>query len=183
MRLPLAYAHTVQDSFTRANSITTLGTADTGQAWTAHSGTWGIISNAAYLVTQSGDSVATVNCGKSDIDFSVDYAGSNVEMGIVFRATDQNNYLLLYVNGPFNALELWQRVSGAYTNLQKPNVGAISTSGTLRVVTAGTSITGYLNGVSLLTHTTSQFQTNTRIGLRRNATGGTSFTWDNLVVL
>lgn len=173
--------YTVHDTFTRANSSTSLGTADTGQAWTAHTGTWGITSNAAYLVTSSGESVATLDCGLSDIDFSVSYSGRTDDLGIVFRAIDASNWLLVYSN-PGGGVETWQRVAGSYSQLHAA-AGSAGASGTLRVVTSGTSINVYLDGSVLYSVTTSQFQTETRVGLRRGAAGGTAPTWDELIVV
>lgn len=39
------------DSFDRADSATSMGTATTGQVWVASGGTWGISSNQAYAVS------------------------------------------------------------------------------------------------------------------------------------
>jgi hypothetical protein len=182
--------NTVEDYFTRADSTTTLGTADTGQTWTAHTGTWGISSNQAYLATRSGDSVATVDCGKSDIDFTcnVTLGADGTQPGIVFRATDDQNYLLAFLNnstGATDDIELYQRVAGAYTKLGTDYrfPGDIAnTTITLRVVTSGTSIEIYADGTLRHSHTTSQFQTATRVGLRLND-AGSGCRWDSFVVV
>lgn len=54
----------VSDSFNRADSASSLGTADTGQVWSSAVGTWGISSNRAYAVgTPSNTWAASVNAG------------------------------------------------------------------------------------------------------------------------
>lgn len=178
---PVPPAYTVHDTFTRADSTTTLGTTDTGQAWTAHTGTWGIVSNQGYLVTQSGDSVATVNSTKSDIDMTCTIKHVT-ETSLVFRAIDNNNYLLVLVNN--SNIELWRRVAGAYTQIATTATAHISGGVyVVRIVASGTSITVYEDGVSKIATTSSQFQTETRVGLRCNTTGSSSRTWESLIVL
>ena len=54
----------VSDSFNRANSASSLGNADTGQAWSSVIGTWGIDANRAYAVGTPGNTwAAAVNSG------------------------------------------------------------------------------------------------------------------------
>jgi hypothetical protein len=171
-------SYLVEDTFTRANSASSLGVADSGQTWTAHAGTWGITSDKGYLATQSGDSVATVDAGAADIDMSCTITMQGAP-GLVFRATDNNNYLLFMYNG--GEMQVWQRVAGSYTKLSGVTQGVTpGVAYVYRVVTLGTSITTYLDGVLKNSVTSSQFQTATRIGLRMNDSGAAR--WDDLTV-
>ena len=176
--------YTTTDDFTRADSSSSLGTATTGEVWTAHSGTWGISSNKAYCATRSGDSVATINAARSDLTLEVSYTpGASSDSGIVFRATDNNNYLLCLCTVS-SGISLWQRVAGTYTQLSNSGAGGSFTAGVsyqVKVVAASTSIITYKDGVQTLSHTTSQFVTGTRVGLRENANSASR--WDNLTVL
>lgn len=167
----------VSDTFSRANA-STLGSAETGQAWTAHTGTWGVDTNKAKLVTQSGDSVATVDAGIADFEMTCDITKQG-EPGIVFRTIDASNYLLAFASG--GNIEIYQRVAGAYTLLGS-GVQAYADGATKawRVTGAGNVITAYIDAVQVVQVTTSQFNTQTRYGLRQN--DGTAARYDNFVV-
>jgi hypothetical protein len=58
----------VRDRFGRADSALTLGSAETGQAWTAQQGTWGISSNQAYVAALGAGlpQVATIDSGLTE---------------------------------------------------------------------------------------------------------------------
>lgn len=182
--VPIVPPYTSTDDFTRVDSTTSLGTATTGEAWTAHFGTWGISSDKAYCVTAGGDAVATIDSTRSDMTLEVSYTpGAASGAGIVFRATNHLNYLLVLCTTGVG-ISLWQRVAGSYTQLANSATGGSFTAGVtyqVKVVAASTSIITYKDGVQTLSHTTSQFLTGTRVGLRENATSTTR--WDNLTVL
>lgn len=165
------------DTFTRT-STTTLGSADTGQAWTAHAGTWGTNGTQAYLVTQASDSFASIDVGKSDFDFSCDVTIQGGP-GLVFR-TNGTDFLLAFYN-PGNGLQFYRRISGTYTLLGTAvtTLGAGSTA-TWRIVTAGSSLTLYVGGVQQLQVTEANLLTATRVGLRVNDASASRF--DNLTV-
>jgi len=85
------------DTFTRPNSTTTLGTTETGQAWTAQKGTWGIASDKAYLVSQSGGSgtypVARFDLGSrtQTVEAVISSSEAYLYYGVVFRYSDSSN--------------------------------------------------------------------------------------------
>ena len=175
-------AATMYDTFNRANSTTTLGSTDTGQAWTAHTGTWGISSNQAYLQTQSGDSVATFDFGNTEVDMRCRMTISSTgQPGLVFRATNDQNYLLVIMSS--TAVSLWQRVTGTYTQLRSGAVTA--TPGVpypVRIVAVGSDIRVYFNGKHALAFSTTQFaSTGTRVGIRANDANANR--WDDLEVV
>lgn len=121
---PLLY-----DSFDRADSASSLGTAESGQAWTAGSGTWGISNRRGYLVTASG----TEGCAVVDLGVPADWiqadlqykASGTPDPGLLIRYVDSNNYIMAaFETGNF--INIWTKVAGSYTNL-----GAVSVSGGL----------------------------------------------------
>lgn len=162
----------VQDTFTRANA-SVLGTSDSGHVWTAHTGTWGIDTNKAKLVTQSGDSLATVDAGVSDFDMSCVITRQGAP-GIVFRFVDTSNWLLWMFNS--TQMQIWRRQAGSYSQLNAFNA-SLTAGGiyTFRVTGVGTTITTYLDGVQLQQITTSLFTTATRYGLRQNDTAAARY--------
>lgn len=188
----------VSDSFDRADSTTSLGTADSGQVWTAHSGTWGISSNKGYLASTTGQAAASVDAGASDVEVSADITLSpttdRADAGLVFRLADDSNYLLALINKVTgsNSIQLFKRQAGSFTHLASVgSQGHVNgTTYDLRVVANGSSIEVFRDDTSVLTHTLSgadltTFGSNTRHGLRvhRGSTaddGGTRF--DNFLV-
>jgi hypothetical protein len=171
----------VRDTFTRADSAITLGSAETGQAWSALAGTWGISSNKAYLVTDTGQAVAVLDAGVADYTYTIDLTtsptASRVDCGIVFRATDNNNYLLLALNKIVgaNTIKLWKNSGGAFGALQTvdPAELAENTLYAVRAVLNGNSIVIQLNGVEKINYTlagadATAFGTPTKLGIRVN---------------
>lgn len=171
---------TVSDRFARGDSASSLGIATSLQAWTAHTGTWGISGGRAYCPTPSGDSVATFDCGLSNVDVSVDIWAGTSDSGLVARAADANNYILLMLNSAASQVQLWKRVSGSYTTLGSLTiVNTLHRRYNLRLRCNGTSISGYVDGQLVATVTDSAGSSNTRIGLRQNSAGASR--WQNIV--
>ncbi|SRR6266852_1806721 len=94
----------VTDTFDRADSAVTMGTASDGiHAWTAGDGVWGISSNKAYTVTPGSihtggeTSFVTVNYGSPDAVIQVTISGESAHSGgIVFNYIDNNNFEAIY---------------------------------------------------------------------------------------
>jgi hypothetical protein len=93
----------VSDAFTRANDSSHLGSADTGQAWTAQLGTWGISGNTAYCsdgYSAGNGGSATVDPGAGvrevQVEISVKPPNSDYQ-GVVLRYSDSNNYWFAFV--------------------------------------------------------------------------------------
>ena len=177
-------ADVASDTFNRANSTTTLGTSSGGQTWTAHSGTWGIVSNAAYCAVRSGDSVASFNSTITEVDVAATLtiaASGSSQPGLVWRAIDQNNYWLAMVaeNGQST---LWKRVAGNYTFFGAFTGSDIGNNKSVRVrVRAiGNVHRIYINGRIALTTTDAALNTATRVGIRVN--DASACRWDDLSV-
>lgn len=175
------------DRFVRADSASTLGTNSTGQAWTAHTGTWGISSNRAYLVTLAGDSVATFDAGIGDSDVSCDFV-FGVDGGLILRATDANNFWLVLFPTAANQIGLWKRVAGTYT--QRGNFATTLTVGrsyNIRCTVVANAWNVYLDGVAVLGTASggaaisdAALSSSTRVGLRQNI-AGTNNRWMNIL--
>jgi hypothetical protein len=112
----------VVDTFDRADSGT-LGTADSGQAWTPNG--FGVASNAADY-GGSADSAyhfALVDGGAADGEVRLLVDGFNratpADVGVVYRAADQSNlmYLELTGSGGNIVVRLFKRVAGTFTAL------------------------------------------------------------------
>jgi hypothetical protein len=120
------------DTFTRPNSTTALGTTETGQTWTAQKGTWGIASDKAYLVSQSGGSgtypVATIPVGSTTqtVEAVISNSEASLYYGVVFRYVDTSNYMVAILNGFFGNLVLYKYVAGTLTAvLTTTDVGGV----------------------------------------------------------
>jgi hypothetical protein len=149
---------TVSDNFDRANSTTTLGSD-----WTPVSGsTWGISSNAGYLVTNTTvppDAFYNVSA-LSDPDM---YAESNLTgfanaeggWGVMIRRHGTSATRTFYFGGPrrLAAGYISKEVAGVMTD--GVHQGATTNSGTQlwRLDVNGTTLTLYQDGVSRATGT------------------------------
>jgi hypothetical protein len=170
----------VLDTFTRADATSPLGTADSGQTWTAAVGTWGISSNQAYTsaANSSGSqgALAVVDAGTADCTITLDVNNvsvSNTQGGIVFRYVDNSNFwcFIRYDNGGTQQWYLDRIVGGSSTAVATANAGS-GTTDTLQVLLSGSSIVCKLNGTTVTTQTDSTFVTATKHGLNiYNSTG------------
>jgi hypothetical protein len=170
----------LSDTFTRADSAVSLGNADTGQAYTALAGTWGISSNQAYLAVSNAPSIAVVDAGISDIDMTIDVTVASGQPSVVFRGVDIPNHLAVFFEAD-NELSMYSVVANSYTLLDTA-AAAFSGDGTyeVRILAVGTAIEVFLDGLSVMTATSSQFQTATLVGFRLE--DSSACRWDNLTV-
>lgn len=159
------------DTFNRADSTTTPGQTNGGlpKTWTESSGTWGIISNTAYI-TASADSIMTLTWTRNVdwIEVSVPTWTSGTAH-IVFRYTDGSNYLRWGGTvGAVAALE--QVVAGAATTIStaEDNQGlfTLAEGDALAVRCQGSVIEGYVNGRLAVCVSDTTQENATIIGLR-----------------
>ena len=159
------------DTFDRADSTTTPGSTNGGLAknWTESSGTWGIISNTAYI-TASADSIMTMTWVQ-DLEWmevSVPTWTSGTAH-LVFRYTDGSNYLRFGGTVAGQAL-LEQVVAGVATTISTAddNQGlfTLAEGDTLAVRTRGSVIEGYVNGRLAVCVSDTTQENATIIGLR-----------------
>lgn len=187
-----AVAALVSDAFNRADSTTTLGNADTGQAWSPSvANSWGITGNRAYLSTTSGDAgyLATVSAGQATQDATIDIQVPAAAGGLLFRVVDFSNHLLFDLNKVTNAWTLYKAVAGGYTSLASaPFTVNGTTIYTLRcTVTAAHLITCFIDGAQVGQVTDSANSTGQGVGMRvyhdANVYFGTEPRFDNLRVV
>lgn len=125
-----------------ANSLG-LGTAPTGQTWTATA--WGILGTYAFQSINSSNQFAVIETGKSDYDARMTRkAGTSNTPSLVVRYTDSSNYVEIQMDASGQCAVV-EYISGVGNTLASG--GAFGTSWlTLRGVTSGTNLTVYLDG-------------------------------------
>ena len=160
----------VADTFTRADSSSSLGVTSTGAvAWSALRGTWGISTNRAYVSSGHSSTLqfAVVESGLADgtIQFTVASNTFPNQSGSYFRATDANNGYILE-SGVASTAKLYKYVAGVATQIAA-SAGTVTfnTGDVIQVVLAGTSITVKRNGTTIITVTDSTYTTQTKHGL------------------
>jgi hypothetical protein len=175
---------TVADTFNRANSTSSLGTTDTGsQAWTAHTGTWGINSNQAYESNGHSSSIcrATVECGAANGTVSLTLAtagGLPVPCGIVFRSdsSTDNCYVLVMQIGVSAASTLYKVTAGSYVSHATSSVYTVGAGSVITVELSGSSIIIKDDGSTVITATDSSYSSHTRHGMYLGAGVGVAST-------
>lgn len=180
------------DTFTRDDAAT-LGNAETGQAWTAHTGTWSIASNQVQPPALTGTyATASVDVGELLVTVEVTVtppASGAIDVGIAGRVIDNNNFVFLdvSVSGPALVSRTFERVGGTFTGLTAlvdPASLAPRDPFTMRLVfTAAGEGESFLNDVSMGTFTGlhATLQTPTRYGLAVGDASGPN-RYDNFTV-
>jgi len=161
----------VSDAFNRADSGSSLGTADVGGAWTAHSGTWGIETNKARCFSGGNQSFATIDAGVSDCTIAVTMSATlNAGGGITFRFQDTSN--TWFIDSDSGGPALWKVIAGSYTQVVNGLGGVTLSAGDiLSIVLAGNDFDIKKNGSSIYTTSQSQLASATRHGLRDYGAG------------
>jgi hypothetical protein len=172
----------VNDSFTRANSATSLGTSTSGHTWIAQAGTWGINTNQAYMATvASANDSAVIDCGKADAIVQVKIAAVGGSQGFTVRATDSSNAITSNLTG------LFRRTAAANAQIATYSASFVVTD-TMRVVMKGSSIkvyrqagsTGAFTQVASVTET--QGQTVTKHGFRQSGDTTALLRFDDFLI-
>ena len=129
------------DAFGRADSTTSLGTADVGGAWTARQGTGGIISGKGYSVTGADSDLFTLTLASPAAEVGADIATDAIQShvdGIMLRWVDANNNLRIsYQLSGAGAVAIRSRVAGTTTTRMSVS-GAVPTSGSSSFTGAAT---------------------------------------------
>lgn len=179
---PLA-GYVVYDSFNRFNAPASLGTGETGHAWVAADGVWGVDGNTAAFISggTSNNRTALVNAGVSDCTVSVTLAVASGADNprLVFRATDEANHWLLSGNA-FGGYDLFKKIAGAFTAIGAGGA-PVTTGDVLSVVLSGNSIDCFVNGASIITASDSYNASATKHGIGCN-TGDIDNRWDTFTV-
>lgn len=151
----------VSDGFNRADN-TTLGNAETGQAW---SGDFGISGNKAYGKL-STDALAIIDSGMSNCDISVTLSTyiSASYSGLIARFTDANNYLRCELNSGTVYINL--REGGTSSLLAYSSGKTFNDGDIIKMRINNTAISVYHNGTLIVSTTSSFNQTATKHGIR-----------------
>jgi len=187
----------VKDSFDRADAAA-LGAADSGQAWSAADGTWGVIGARCYLSSATAHGSVVMELRTPDIDMEVDCrlstAVNRADFGPLFRNIDNSNYLLGVLGKVVGVdhIALYKREAGAFTQLAEVASAGLVEGRTykFRIVARGTRIELLVDGVSKISYTltggdATLFTTPTKIGFRTNVDAGADdggSRYDNLSV-
>lgn len=156
------------DSFTRADSLTTLGSTELGtvKAWTAQINTWGISSNQAYIPA-SGNALATI-VGSADFEevaVTASVLPATREFWVNFRHSDNaNRWRFGGTQGATCRLE--KIVAAAVTTYTGPTGFTIAQGDRLSVRCHGTVIEAFLNGRPAFTITDSFNSTAVMVGMQ-----------------
>ena len=161
----------VSDSFDRADNATSLGAADTGQAWTATGLTAGIQGGMAYFPTVSGFGIATVETLHADVDVTCSLilrTSADQSRGVLLLRGDGSvaNRWSLNCDSTGTNLVLSKVVASVSTNVQTAAFAVtLGQSYAIRVVAKGSAWTVYVNGVSTITATDAALSTLTKCGI------------------
>ncbi|WP_133059408.1 hypothetical protein [Nocardioides sp. PD653-B2] len=157
----------VGDAFARADAAGSLGTSDSGLAWTNTSGTWNLTSRAA-VPAGAANNIATVDVGTADhwVTVEIGTSPATVAQWPIARLVDASN---MYRIGIFpTSVTLQKVVAGAATTLltltQTPAAGD-----TLGLRCSGTSLIVYRNGF-IIGRATDSALSGTRAGIKADAT-------------
>lgn len=163
------------DTFNRADSGVTLGSADVGGAYSTSGGAgYGISSNKAYLLGNGAEALAMLDIGTADaiISCTVTTSTTKTNRGLCGRASDDVNLLLvqLTVVPGVNRLRFFQCVAGGYTELAGvDSVVSLTTAHHLVWVLNGTNHRVYLDGALQINYTgATALDSNTKFGLEAN---------------
>ena len=149
----------ITDTFTRADSATSLGTTETGQAWEIVGGTWGVTNGTMYKSVggASTRAHAVVDWGSADMSVTVQIPSRGTAAGypcLVGRFVDEGNGYFVQLNPSPGTLA--RRVGGVNTvvisNLGT-TVAGDSMKLSIREQGGGTVLTVYRNGTQVSTYT------------------------------
>ncbi len=182
---------TILDSFDRANSATSLNTG-APTTWTARSGTWGVSSNLAYLVTNAGgltggfNAVTTALPGgyptRGDIVMQATFSSTGAAppdtAGFVYRYSATNNFWKLEWDTTTGRWFLHKVVAGVATQVGVgPTGSGLDNGDIIRVETHGPWHRVWHNGTLIIEVSDSALSTNTEHGLLVG--NQTTARWDN----
>ena len=158
------------DAFKRPNSSTSLGNTDTGLTWATVNGTWGIISNTAYMAVGSAvRGHASVDIGTVNHAVQAKIGVQSGNPGVVGRFINENNCYLFQTDNVVAERNVKVRVGGV-TTILIPNI-PIPTGATIRLELSdeagGCRVVAKVNGVQVgsVLDTTPGRPTGTKTGL------------------
>ena len=175
----------VWDSFNRADTVSTIGTADSGQTWStinSSSGYANILTNQLQQY-QPGSNTSLIDSGSGNGDLKVTLINNVAgNYGIVFRVSNSNTYWYFGHNGGYQ-IQLYKYVNGTQVFAQGTGFSDqnIANNATIEVIYSGQAIIGKYNGAIILNYTDPApgFNlTSTQVGLYTLGLND----WDNFTV-
>jgi chitodextrinase len=145
--------------------------------WTAVSGTWSVATDGTNVYSQtstSGEAIAYAgNSTWTDYTYEakVKLNTSFGNAGLVYRYADASNFYMFRLNNNGGKVELYKRVGGTFTLVasaaQTVSIGQFYT---LKVVTTGNNMIGYVDGVEKINWTDSVAELSSgQIGFRMSS--------------
>jgi len=167
---------TVVDNFARGDSDSALGASDSGAAWRAQTGVWGVKGHAARVVKSAGTkpSIATVDLGASDGLVRVTEAVVENGAGIVFRYRDASNYWSVQASPHFATWVLVKVINGKAKQVANSGFSATRSGSSVNVQLQGPRIQLFVNGILLKTVEDSALNGATKVGLFASGPAATS---------
>lgn len=167
------------DSFTGASNTVLNGRAATGGAWTM-SGQAALDQNAIRINAANQARVSTGNgcLGMAAVGAADHYAKAQsfvlgTQCAVAVRAQDWQNFIGLRMTSATQP-ELYRRVAGAETTLNRPTIAAQAAPVTLEIRVIGGTVTGFVNGIAVHAgagHAVTDFAGVTRAGLWGRGSG------------
>lgn len=176
----------VSDSFSRPDNALTMSNADTGQAWTAQLGIWGISNGRAYCTAGAyGVHIATIpGIADAIVEASMAYDVGNSDVWLLFRYVDNANYWGVWVWNVTGNLFLYKQVGGVFTIMGFYAAGIASgVTSIIRVILSGSSIIVYLNGEQRFNIIDAALAGATVCGIKQEGSAGDNSRFDNFRVL
>lgn len=174
----------ISDSFSRVDNAASMGSADTGQVWSAMTGTWGVLTGAAYTASHVDNDSCSIDVGANQMVvqcemLSPNHAANGEAAGLLASVTDSSNYYLVQIVAFTNTFEVWKKVAAIYTQLHSSAWTGMD-YGIVRVDVAA-QVKAYLNGVLRATVAVDAALTGTKAGFRWGSAGTTVTTaqWNN----
>jgi len=179
-----AGATLLSDTVARGDSASSAGTCDTGQSWSALTGTWGVSSNKIYRVgITSSDTQLSIDVGAPWTTYSATVLHTAEFPGLAFDITDASNFYVVLATSAADAvnprsLQIHKRVAGTYT-LVGQSANNIFSNGTDLPITivrnAGTRlITVKLSGTTVISATDASLAISQKVGMRLQTSLGTN---------
>lgn len=152
------------DTFTRAS----VGSAESGQAYTA-AGTYNILSNQLAVTNPGTNHVCTIDVGASDVLVQAKLFPITGTMVGVLARSDGSSFYFADVNAS-GQIRLMKRASSTNTQIGSTYTPspAFAAGDTLALKVQGTSLTVYMNDVSIITATDATLSSGNRVGFRNH---------------
>jgi hypothetical protein len=135
------------DTVNRADSASSAGTADSGQAYTAASGTVGISSKKLYAPTAGNNKavIATTGCADGVSAAQIQALDTASSQYLLFRYTDASNFVRFGTNGTHYVVD--DVVAGSVANTNTFAGVTPAAGDVIAAIHQGSTITCYANGL------------------------------------